>query len=491
MLGGIILNVIETIAGQWFGDAMAKTLGAWLAAAMTGSQSTVSFSEWNVAIVTANRLGWIMGLVNLAICMVGAVFSAFRGHPAETLKAFCMAFLCWPLTAICIDVMVLLEGVITQVSTRIMQVGVTDGLESVDFENRMFKGMLSWLSGQGVVIQIFGGIIVLLGVVCLSCVMAGRELSLILLAAIAPLPVAMLGWHAARPSFMKWVRAVVGVLLMKPLTAIIIAVGLALIDSTKSADMDMWRTLIGMAAIWMACFSPKLIMPAVSFIGENVTLDMQESGSKTMKGAITTAVQVAVNTAAGLMGGAATPAGQMAGGVGQLAGGSAAGAADVAAGAKDIAKGKDPFKKRDDDSGGGGGGDTKSPQQQAPSSVPMPPPAPESRADVPSAPATGDASGPSGPPSPPAGTPPAPLPPSPSSPSGPVGAPGAPGSPGAPGGQGGDGGQGASGGQGGDGGPGGTGGQGGSGGAGGPVPVPPPAHGSPGGAGSPSGPVLA
>ena len=41
----------------------------------------------------------------------------------------------------------------------------------------------------------------------------------------------------------------------------------------------------------MACFSPKLIMPAVSFIGTNVAADMQERGGKVGPNAIKAAVQ--------------------------------------------------------------------------------------------------------------------------------------------------------------------------------------------------------
>lgn len=49
---------------------------------------------------------------------------------------------------------------------------------------------------------------------------------------------------------------------------------------------------MGIVAIIMACFSPKLIMPAVSFIGTNVAADMQERGGKVGPNAIKAAVQV-------------------------------------------------------------------------------------------------------------------------------------------------------------------------------------------------------
>ena len=49
---------------------------------------------------------------------------------------------------------------------------------------------------------------------------------------------------------------------------------------------------MGVATIIMACFSPKLIMPAVSFIGTNVAADMQERGGKVGPNAIKAAVQV-------------------------------------------------------------------------------------------------------------------------------------------------------------------------------------------------------
>ena len=285
----IIMGVFEKIVSDWLGLTLSKELGAIMTLVMMGSQSTVSFKEWNVAILAANRLGWVMGLVNLAICMIGAVWAAWKASPMESLKAFAMAFLAWPLTAISIDVMILVEGLITQLTGRMLLFGLPANIKLEDMGDTFFKGIFAWSMTKSIILQIFFVIILTLGMLCLSCIMAARILSLILLAAVAPLPVSMLGWASSRQSFFRWLRAVVGVLLVKPCAALVLTVGLSLMGQVNAS---FWTALIGMAAIWMACFSPKLIMPAVSFIGDNITADMQSAGSKTAKNAVATAFEV-------------------------------------------------------------------------------------------------------------------------------------------------------------------------------------------------------
>ena len=84
----------------------------------------------------------------------------------------------------------------------------------------------------------------------------------------------MTGWKVTRPAAAKWAQAVVGVLLSAPLSALVIMVGSGICFVSKNNPNyaeSFFPALMGIATIIMACFSPKLIMPAVSFIGENVT----------------------------------------------------------------------------------------------------------------------------------------------------------------------------------------------------------------------------
>ena len=70
----------------------------------------------------------------------------------------------------------------------------------------------------------------------------------------------------------RWLSAVVGVMLAKPLAALVITVGSALMTSQTTSGVgegSFWDLLVGIAAIYMACYSPKMIMPVVQFLGDD------------------------------------------------------------------------------------------------------------------------------------------------------------------------------------------------------------------------------
>ena len=113
--------------------------------------------------------------------------------------------------------------------------------------------------------------------------LAARTLCLVLLAAVAPLPVMSAGWKATRPAMRRWLSAVVGVMLAKPLAALVITVGSALMTSQTTSGVgegSFWDLLVGIAAIDMACYSPKMIMPVVQFLGDDRSMGMQQAASQ-------------------------------------------------------------------------------------------------------------------------------------------------------------------------------------------------------------------
>ena len=150
-------------------------------------------------------------------------------------------------------------------------------------------------AGFDLIIRIVVYLVLFLAVLALAGMLAARDISLILLACVAPLPVMMTGWKVTRPAAAKWAQAVVGVLLSAPLSALVIMVGSGICYVAKNNPHyaeSFFPALMGITTIIMACFNPKLIMSAVSFIGENVTADMQERGGKVGPNAIKAAVQV-------------------------------------------------------------------------------------------------------------------------------------------------------------------------------------------------------
>lgn len=484
--------IIQTVFANlidWLFKPLDNLCSQLLTGAFSGLVGSMSNDEWNVAITAANRIGWIMGFVNMALCVIGALQAAAKGSVADVIKSFAMAVLAWPLTAVCISVMITMDGIVGQITHRILTVPLNGVGTSDPFGDSIVSNLIGTIvkttGGYDLIIRCVVDFVLFLAVLALAGMLAARDISLILLACVAPMPVMMTGWKVTRPAAAKWAQAVVGVLLSAPLSALVIMVGSGICFVSKNNPNyaeSFFPALMGIATIIMACFSPKLIMPAVSFIGENVTADMQERGGKIGPNAIKAAVQVTASVVQTATGGATGGLGKVVNsGAGAVLGAAQGNPAAVGSSIPGLASGIKDLLPKDGQAGGadgdytsnGGVGDDARKTQSTPDV--QPDGADHSgSSQVMDAAAKTDGnetgSGLSSVPPAPQPTPDVSVPNTPSAP----GAPGVPGAPGPAGGQGGSayaeggqGGQGADGGQGGQGSDGGQGGQGGTGGTGG------------------------
>ena len=295
-------EIVQTVLSNfidWLFKPLDNAASSMITGAFTGTAGTVSNSQWNIAITAANRIGWIMGFVNMAICIIGSLHAAVKGSVAESVKSFAMCVLAWPLTAVSVSVMITLEGIVGTVSAKILNVQLSGDTASGEFSDSVVSNLVGTATKYGaqadMLIRLAVYVLVWIASLALSGMLAARLLSLVLLAAVAPLPIMMSGWRTTRPAALKWVEAVAGVMLVKPLSALILMVGSALLNvanNDTNFSSSFFPTLIGLATLFMCCFSPRLVMPAVSFIGANVTGEMQERGGKVGPGAVKTAAQV-------------------------------------------------------------------------------------------------------------------------------------------------------------------------------------------------------
>lgn len=295
-------EIVQTVLSNfidWLFKPLDNAASNMITGAFTGTAGTVSNSQWNIAITAANRIGWIMGFVNMAICIIGSLHAAVKGSVAESVKSFAMCVLAWPLTAVSVSVMITLEGIVGTVSAKILNVQLSGDTASGEFSDSVVSNLVGTATKYGaqadMLIRLVVYVLVWIASLALSGMLAARLLSLVLLAAVAPLPIMMSGWRTTRPAALKWVEAVAGVMLVKPLSALILMVGSALLNvanNDTNFSSSFFPTLIGLATLFMCCFSPRLVMPAVSFIGANVTGEMQERGGKVGPGAVKTAAQV-------------------------------------------------------------------------------------------------------------------------------------------------------------------------------------------------------
>ena len=309
-------EIVQTVLSNfidWLFKPLDNAASNMITGAFTGTAGTVSNSQWNIAITAANRIGWIMGFVNMAICIIGSLHAAVKGSVAESVKSFAMCVLAWPLTAVSVSVMITLEGIVGTVSAKILNVQLSGDTASGEFSDSVVSNLVGTATKYGAQADMLIRLVVYVLVWIAS-----------LAAAVAPLPIMMSGWRTTRPAALKWVEAVAGVMLVKPLSALILMVGSALLNvanNDTNFSSSFFPTLIGLATLFMCCFSPRLVMPAVSFIGANVTGEMQERGGKVGPGAVKTAAQVTAgivaSATAGLsgVGGATSGLADMVGGM--------------------------------------------------------------------------------------------------------------------------------------------------------------------------------
>lgn len=270
--------IIQTVFANlidWLFKPLDNLCSQLLTGAFSGLVGSMSNDEWNVAITAANRIGWIMGFVNMALCVIGALQAAAKGSVADVIKSFAMAVLAWPLTAVCISVMITMDGIVGQITHRILTVPLNGAGTSDPFGDSIVSNLIGTIvkttGGYDLIIRCVVDFVLFLAVLALAGMLAARDISLILLACVAPLPVMMTGWKVTRPAAAKWAQAVVGVLLSAPLSALVIMVGSGICFVSKNNPNyaeSFFPALMGIATIILACFSPKLIMPAVSFIGD-------------------------------------------------------------------------------------------------------------------------------------------------------------------------------------------------------------------------------
>lgn len=313
----LIIQTVFSNLIDWLFKPLDSLCSNILTGAFSGMVGSMSNDEWNIAITVANRIGWIMGFVNMALCIIAALQGAVKGSVADVLKSFAMAVLAWPLTAVSVSVMITLDGIVGRITNRILTIPLDgEGTAGDPFGDSVVSNLISSTvkvtGGFDLIIRIVMYLAVFIATLALAGMLAARDITLILLAGIAPLPIMMAGWKTTRPAAAKWVSSVVGVLLSAPLSALVIMVGSALCYVAKTGDgwaESLFAALMGVATLFMACFSPKLIMPVVSFVGNNISADMQARGGTAGPNAIKAAVQVTASVVSAATGAATGGAG--------------------------------------------------------------------------------------------------------------------------------------------------------------------------------------
>lgn len=146
--------IIQTVFANlidWLFKPLDNLCSQLLTGAFSGLVGSMSNDEWNVAITAANRIGWIMGFVNMALCVIGALQAAAKGSVADVIKSFAMAVLAWPLTAVCISVMITMDGIVGQITHKILTVPLNGAGTSDPFGDSIVSNLI------GTIVKTTGG----------------------------------------------------------------------------------------------------------------------------------------------------------------------------------------------------------------------------------------------------------------------------------------------------------------------------------------------
>ena len=145
-------EIVQTVLSNfidWLFKPLDNAASSMITGAFTGTAGTVSNSQWNIAITAANRIGWIMGFVNMAICIIGSLHAAVKGSVAESVKSFAMCVLAWPLTAVSVSVMITLEGIVGTVSAKILNVQLSGDTASGEFSDSVVSNLVGTATKYG------------------------------------------------------------------------------------------------------------------------------------------------------------------------------------------------------------------------------------------------------------------------------------------------------------------------------------------------------
>lgn len=176
--------IIQTVFANlidWLFKPLDNLCSQLLTGAFSGLVGSMSNDEWNVAITAANRIGWIMGFVNMALCVIGALQAAAKGSVADVIKSFAMAVLAWPLTAVCISVMITMDGIVGQITHKILTVPLNGAGTSDPFGDSIVSNLIGTIvkttGGYDLIIRCVVDFVLFLAVLALAGMLAARDIS--------------------------------------------------------------------------------------------------------------------------------------------------------------------------------------------------------------------------------------------------------------------------------------------------------------------------
>ncbi|MFD0705625.1 hypothetical protein ACFQY8_07705 [Alloscardovia venturai] len=298
-IGSLTKLMVDGAVESW------KTTASWALNA-----GNVTTAQWQTAFDVVNKVAGVMGFIAVLVGVVGIVQEAFKGSLGGVVSTVFRTILAWPITVVLINVTVRALAVEGGITNNILHWAFGDKVEIT------FTLTGAGLGSMNSIVAMLLALLIILGSLVLMLMMAARTFLIILGIGLSPIVTMINSWSVLRASLSKWGSWMAGVILFKPICAIIIYLCGALM---KGADGQMFGYLTAVVGMILASVTPWVIVKMVAtFLPAGVGLRAASSaGHSTVSGA----VDVAKTAAAAAIG------------AGTMLAGAGAGAGTVGAGA--------------------------------------------------------------------------------------------------------------------------------------------------------------
>ena len=307
-LGFDFLNPLDYVS-KWLLNA---AVSAWkITCGMALNAGSLSQTQWATTFIVVNKIAGIMGFVAVAVGGVGVVQAAFKGSLGDVVSTVFRTIVAWPMTVILITVSWHALAVEGSVTSSILTFAFGDKkIPNIELDPKI---PIDAGINIGVVAVI--AVLLLVGSLVMLLVMIARSFLIMLAIAFAPVVIMTNSWSSLRPALTKWGSFMAGLVLFKPVVAIIIYMTGTMIQAAPSGDMMSYY--VGIVGMVLASVLPwKLVSVVSTFLPGAMGLNQAaSSGQATVSGVVDTA-----KTAAAIGVGVATGGASMAGGFGGLTG---------------------------------------------------------------------------------------------------------------------------------------------------------------------------
>jgi len=259
---------------NWISCHAANSLGGvgkLFNAVLNNQFTTISSSQWNVALGQAARWAGVFSIVAVGLCAVEIVAGLISKNTKRALSGFLFAILAWPLTVISLIIFGRLIAVGNSLSTQILASIPHPGAGQVI--ELMTSGAIAGAAMAAALAASIGAVswplLLLLafgagvGLMLLMTVLIAVTYAQILLAAFAPIALMLVGFKGTRTMSSKWLSMAISLVLVKPVIAGVLAINMELL----MLDDGIAGLVLGTVGMMLATLSPAAVFKLVGFTG--------------------------------------------------------------------------------------------------------------------------------------------------------------------------------------------------------------------------------